>query len=703
MSVGISRRPPDWDRDISRATDARRSRVDPSRVLAFAVILAGLALGAYLGLTGGFAILRHPPIALVVFAELVAAGELFVLRLPSQSNAIMLSASSLFAYATALRYGPGPGVAALGFAALLKELADKRPPLRVAWRVGERAVTVGLAGLVYQHLGGHAAPVTSAELPAAVGGALAYLAVDYLLTETEAAFAMGARWRSSLLRGPGVWLTVEGVMLGLAPVVPIVAQHSLLMIPLLLLPFLGVFYSSRIALAAEHASMHDALTGLPNRVLFRMRVEEALGRARHSGSGVLVMVLDLDGFKEVNDSLGHGRGDVLLQAIAERLRTALRGADVVARLGGDEFGVVMTSTQAHTNMAARMARRIADALEAPFQLGDLWINVGTSIGVALAPEHGFDAEKLIQRADVAMYHAKVAGTGHERYDADHDPNRPDNLRLLQELRAGIEGGQLVLHYQPKASIPDRRLTGVEALVRWNHPTRGLLMPDEFIELAERTELVRSMTLEVVRQAIRQCALWRGLGMHIPVAVNLSPRILLDVALPTDIAQALEDGGLPPELLEMEVTESCLIADPDRSAEVLGRINETGVRISIDDFGTGYSSLSLLKRLPVDTIKIDRSFIGNLANDANDRVIVESTVKLAQGMGLEVIAEGVEDEQTLELLNRYGCGQAQGYLIARPLPALGLMSWMKAHAARPAPVASEAEPQLTSRSRPVSRL
>jgi EAL domain-containing protein (putative c-di-GMP-specific phosphodiesterase class I) len=207
------------------------------------------------------------------------------------------------------------------------------------------------------------------------------------------------------------------------------------------------------------------------------------------------------------------------------------------------------------------------------------------------------------------------------------------------------------------------------------------MPADFIELAERTELVRSMTMEVVRQAVRQCALWRGLGMTLPVAVNLSPRILLDVALPTDIAQALEEEGLPPEMLEMEVTESCLISDPDRSAEVLGRINDTGIRISIDDFGTGYSSLALLKRLPVNSIKIDRSFVDNLASDPNDMVIVESTIKLAQGLGLEVIAEGVEDEQTLELLASYGCGQVQGFHICRPLPALGLMSWMKTHVPR----------------------
>jgi diguanylate cyclase (GGDEF)-like protein len=679
---GISMRPPDSGRDVSRASDVTRSRVDPSRLFSYAVILIGIGVGAIIGLSGGFSSLKHPPLALVVLAELVVAGELVVLRLPARASNVALSASPIFAYATAMRYGPGAAFAALSFAALLKAVADKRSPERIAWSVAQRGATVGLAGLAYQHLGGSAGVLTSAEIPWDLAGAIAYLAIDYTLTETDAALRSGARLLPSLVRGLGVWGAVEGVMLGLAPIVPIVAEHSLYMIPLLLLPFLGVFYSSRVALAAEHASMHDALTGLPNRVLFRTRVEEALGRARHSHSGVLVMVLDLDRFKEVNDTLGHGRGDALLEGIAERLRTALRGVDLVARLGGDEFGVVVTSTPWNPRIAGIMAQRISSALETPFQLGDLWISVGTSIGVACSPDHGDDPEKLIQRADVAMYQSKVAGTGYEQYDSQRDPNRPDNLRVLQELREGIDKGELILHYQPKASIPDRTVIGVEALVRWNHPTRGLLMPGDFIELAERTELVRSLTMEVVRQAVRQCALWRGLGMTIPVAVNLSPRILLDVALPADIAQVLEEEQLPPELLEMEVTESCLIADPERSAEVLGRISETGVRISIDDFGTGYSSLALLKRLPVDTLKIDRSFVGNLANDPDDMVIVESTVKLALGLGLEVIAEGVEDEQTWELLAQFGCRQAQGFYFCRPLPARGLMSWIKAEAQHP---------------------
>jgi diguanylate cyclase (GGDEF)-like protein len=676
MSKRVGRRRPDSEH-ASRSSDARRGHRDPAHLFALSVILAGLGFAAVLGSSGDFARVVHPPLAYVVFAVLVTASELFVLRLPSRANDVLLSASSVFAYGSALLYGPGPAMAALCVATLVKGVRDRRAPLKTAFNTAQHGLTVGLAGLAYQGLGGHVGAVATGELPAALGGAITYLAVNYMLTGIVVALATGARVVTQLVRGLGAWLPVEVVMLGFAPVVAIVAQHSLSMIPLLMLPFVGVVYSARIAVRAEYASVHDALTGLPNRVLFRMRVEQALGRARHTGEGVVVMVLDLDSFKEVNDTLGHGRGDDLLQGIAERLRQALRDADVVARLGGDEFGVLLTTTALQPLMPEILAKRIGGALEPPFQLGDLWVNAETSIGIACSPEHGSDAEKLIQRADVAMYQAKGAGTGHERYDADRDPNRPGNLRLLQELREGIDRGELLLHYQPKVSVPDNVVVGVEALARWNHPTRGLLMPGDFIELAERTEVVRSLTLAVIRQAARQAVAWMDAGLHLPVAVNLSPRVLLDVALPTDIAIALEEEGLPAAMLEVEVTESCLVADPDRTADVLGRLNETGVRISIDDFGTGYSSLTLLKRLPVDTIKIDRSFVGDLANDADDIVIVDSTVKLAAGLGLGVIAEGVESNEAWELLAQLGCAQAQGFYICRPLQADQLLEWLEA--------------------------
>src|SRR5579884_1960009 len=658
-----------------------RRVIDPAHRFAFVVIVLAAAFAAVIAHSGGFHLLAHPPAAYLVYVALVVAGELFVLRFPSRNDDLLLSASSMFAYAAAIRYGPGPAMVALSSAAVVKGFTDRRPPMKTAFNAAQHALTVGLAGLVYQHLGGSTGLVTTGEIPGAVAGALAYLGVNYVLTGTVVALATGAGIFRHLIEGLGVWLPVEGVMLGFSPVVPIVAEHSLLLVPLLLLPFLGVFYSARIALGAEHAAMHDALTGLPNRVLFRARVEQALTLAQHTRQSIVVMVLDLDSFKDVNDTLGHGRGDELLRSISERLRRALRQADLIARLGGDEFGVLVSTDKSQSVSPEVLAERISDALRTPFELCDLWLNVGASIGIARSPDDGTDAEKLIQRADVAMYLAKSAGSGYERYHTDRDPNRPDNLRLLQELREGVGRGELVLHFQPKVSVHDGRVIGAEALVRWNHPTRGLLMPADFIELAERSEVVRSLTLCVVREAARQCVQWRDAGLTFPVAVKISPRSLLDVTLPNDIALALDEEGLPPELLEVEVTESCLISDPDRTADVLGRLNETGVRISIDDFGTGYSSLALLKRLPVDTIKIDRSFVTNLATDLDDQVIVQSTVKLAVGLGLEAVAEGVEDREAWQLLERYGCAQAQGFHVCRPMPAGDLLAWLECHPER----------------------
>jgi diguanylate cyclase (GGDEF)-like protein len=651
-------------------------RTDPAGRFALAVVGSALAFVGIVGSQNGLALLGHPDLTYILFSAIVILGELFVLRLPSRADDVTLSASSMFAYATAICFGPGPAMASLSVAAVLRGLRLHRPPIKNAFNASQHAITVGLAGLTYQALRSTPLPLAPASLAAALAGALVYLLVNYTLTGTVVALATGAPVRQQLARGFSAWLPVEGVMLGFSPVVAVVADRSLEMLPLLLLPFLGVVYSGRIAFAAEHAAVHDALTDLPNRVLFRARVEQALSRAQHTGDSIVVMVLDLNGFKEVNDTLGHGRGDDLLRAIADRLRRALRGADLVARLGGDEFGVLLTTPSPGGIQPSVLAERISEALETPFQLGDLWVNSGTSIGIAVSPQDGTSAERLLQRADVAMYLAKAANTGFERYDPDRDPNRPDNLRLLQDLRAGIERGELVLHYQPKLSLTDGRVTGTEALARWQHPDRGLLMPGQFIELAERSELLRAVTLCVVRQAARQMNQWRAAGLDLPVAVNLSPRSLLDVTLPADIAAILAEEGLPPELLEVEVTESCLISDPDRTAEVLGRLNATGVRISIDDFGTGYSSLALLKRLPVDAIKIDASFVRNLAQGTDDMAIVESTVRLASGLGITCVAEGVEDGGALDLLTDYGCDEAQGYHLCRPLPPAEVFEWLR---------------------------
>jgi len=399
-------------------------------------------------------------------------------------------------------------------------------------------------------------------------------------------------------------------------------------------------------------------------------------RRRHSRTEIVVMILDLDRFKEVNDTLGHGKGDELLCGIAERLGRALRDVDVVARLGGDEFGVLVTMPEHDAVAVGAVAERIRDALEPPFALGDLWVDAGASIGIASASLHGGEPEALIQQADVAMYLAKESGAGFELYDRARDPNAPERLDLIRDLRQGIEDNQLVLHYQPKIDVATGALTGFEALVRWQHPERGLLPPAEFIDLAERTDAVRGLTLQVIEKALHQVAQWRDAGNEVPVAVNLSARVLLDVALPADIERLLDESGVRPGLLEVELTESSLIADPERSSDILERLNAAGVRVTIDDFGTGYSSLALLRRLPVDAIKIDRSFVDGMTSSPEDHAIVASTIGLAKSLGLGVVAEGVEDALTLDALRDLGCREAQGYYMCRPQPAEDLGAWLR---------------------------
>jgi diguanylate cyclase (GGDEF)-like protein len=385
--------------------------------------------------------------------------------------------------------------------------------------------------------------------------------------------------------------------------------------------------------------------------------------------------MDVDRFKEVNDTLGHHSGDLLLEELGTRLRGALRQSDTVARLGGDEFGIVLPTAQTVGDLA-EVADRIRDALREPFVMQGLPLAVEGSIGGALVPLHASDVETVIQRADVAMYVAKTANTDFEVYDASHDEYDPSRLTLIGELRRALEGKEIVLYFQPKAALRGGEVRGAEALVRWRHPDRGLLGPDEFIPLAQHTGLIRPLTLFVIDAALEQCSRWSRDGFELRVAVNLAMRNLLDLSFPDDVAALLAKWRVPPERLELEITESTIMGDPFRARQVLQRLDSMGVRLSIDDFGTGYSSLGYLKRLPVSEIKIDKSFVLNMTNDENDAVIVRSTIDLGRNLGLEVVAEGVENAEAWRNLELYGCDIAQGYYLSRPVPADELTAWLK---------------------------
>ena len=428
-----------------------------------------------------------------------------------------------------------------------------------------------------------------------------------------------------------------------------------------------------------HQAVHDALTGLPNRSLFHDRLEQALRDTGRGGAPLSVLMIDLDRFKEVNDTLGHANGDLLLVQVGPRLRAALRERDTIARMGGDEFAVLLPDTDAAG--ACLVAANLHRALEEPFALPGLNINVQASVGISCSPEHGSTVEILLQRADVAMYLAKQARTGHALYASDQDHHDPDRLALAGELRRAISDDEFVLHYQPKLDLTTGEINGVEALVRWQHPVRGLLPPDQFVPLAEHTGVIGPLTLWVLDRALSQCSAWLQDGRELSMAVNLSVQSLLDPGFAGDVGGLLERHEVPPRLLELEITESSVMSDPARSIILLGALRDMGIRLSIDDFGTGYSSLAYLKRLPVQEIKIDKGFVIGMDGNADDAVIVRSTIDLGHNLGLAVAAEGVETERSLSGLRALGCDSAQGYLISRAVPVDELDDWLRARIGR----------------------
>jgi diguanylate cyclase (GGDEF)-like protein len=424
----------------------------------------------------------------------------------------------------------------------------------------------------------------------------------------------------------------------------------------------------------EHQAMHDSLTGLPNRVLFRDRLEQALHSARRRNPGeVAVMFLDLDRFKEVNDTLGHESGDILLREVGQRLAHSLRAGDSVARLGGDEFAVLASGLD-DADGALIVARKLRQAVEWPFTLRGLTLEVEASIGIAIFPEHGTDVDTLLRHADVAMYQSKEAHSGAGIYSPERDVYSPDRLKLLGELRRAIEQGELVLHYQPKVSLKTSEVLGFEALVRWQHPEQGLLGPERFVPFAEHTGLIKPLTRYVMREAVRSCAKWLQLGLDLDVAVNLSGRDLLDLHLPDEVRLLLSETGIEPGRLELEITENTILSDPVRTRTILNRLKDLGVRLAIDDFGSGYSSLGYLKRLPLDVLKIDKSFVMSMMADDDSAAIVRSTIDLAHNLGLEVVAEGVATERITNTLAALHCDAAQGFYFSAPIVESEVASW-----------------------------
>ena len=418
----------------------------------------------------------------------------------------------------------------------------------------------------------------------------------------------------------------------------------------------------------------DVLTDLPNRRLFNDRLGVALETCRRSSSSLTVLVMDLDRFKQINDTLGHQTGDLVLQQVAARLRTLLRKSDTVARLGGDEFAILLTNTTG--DEAEYTAAKIVEALEEPFKIGEHTLDVRASIGVAAYPTQGEDADTLVRRADTAMYAAKRGNRGYALYQASLDVHHAGELSLLSDLRRAIERNELQLAYQPKIELHGGAVAGAEALLRWQHPERGAIAPNHFIPFAEQTGFIRSLTRWVIEAAARQSNVWAATGLRIPLAINISVQDLLDPVMPDFLLSALRKNGVAPGMIQLEITESGVMQDAGAAIAVLKRLRELGIETAIDDFGTGYSSLAYVKQLAVGELKIDRSFVRNLVRDTKDRAIVLSTIELGHNLDLRVVAEGVEDQASLDVLRKLGCDLVQGYVFARPMAEPEFRRWVR---------------------------
>lgn len=434
-----------------------------------------------------------------------------------------------------------------------------------------------------------------------------------------------------------------------------------------------------------HQAMHDELTRLPKRNLLYDRLQQAIHQAQRARHHAALLIMDLDRFKEINDTLGHHSGDELLKQIGNRLLHSLRKSDTVARLGGDEFAILAPGC--HVEQAVQLANKIALIMDPPHPINGMEVGIQPSIGIAVYPQHGEDVDSLIRHADVAMYQAKQQGGGWTVYASESDPHSLQRLTLMQDLRQAIESESLMLYYQPELDLSTGRVTGVEALARWNHSQRGLIPPDEFIGIAELSGQINALTALVLRQAFQQYHAWRRLGIRLAISINLSARNLHDTGLPAYIGKLLEAWNVTPSDIRLEITESAMLTDPAKAKRILSEFDAMGLGLAIDDFGTGYSSLAYLKQLPVNIIKIDKSFVMDMTHDEDDASIVRATIDLAHNLGLRVVAEGVETEEVLSALRELGCDHLQGYYISRPVPAHELTRWLATHHAAPDAAAS----------------
>ncbi|MBW3601225.1 MAG: EAL domain-containing protein [Actinobacteria bacterium] len=630
---------------------------------------------------------RPPWADVMVFAALVVLGELFPLKVARRREAGEVTISSPFTYALLLTVGATFAIVAQAVGCIVADWAQHKPWQRIAFNAAEYSVSLAAGAAVLQLLNGGELLLADRSLRLGhlaiivVSGA-AFLLTNHLLMgmlfHLDQGVGVPAHFRRDFLFD----LSTTGVLLTLSPLVVVGARENLALLVFLLIPVAAIQRSARLSMEKEHEALHDELTGLGNRAAVHAWLNQAVEEAEDTGRAVAVVIVDLDRFKDVNDTLGHHIGDLLLMRVAERLRAVSGDGAAVGRLGGDEFAIV-PGGHADRAGAEQLAGRVVGALEEPVVIQGFSLACAASIGVAVHPQHGADANPLLQHAEIAMSLAKEHRSRWEVYSPQRDRHSRRALTLVAHLGQSIASGQLRLHYQPQADVASGRIVGLEALLRWQHPQLGLVLPDEFIPLAERTTLVGALTRHVLDRALAQAVGWRDAGFRIRLAVNVSAQNLYDVRFPDSVAELLGGRGLEASALELEITESTVMADPERAMGVLAMLDRMGVSLAIDDFGTGYSSLAYLKQLPVRTLKVDKSFVTGLADDEDDAVILQSTIDLARNLGLSVCAEGVESVAVWDRLAELGCDVAQGFFIARPMPAEDFARWLRDHHAAPA--------------------
>ena len=657
-----------------------------TRVLPYALLVAVAGAVAAVLLVGnhGMGWAERHPVEFALLCTGVVFSELLPLKVPRRGTDQDVTVSMAFSFAMLLIAGIAPAVIALGVASLLQDLETRKAWWRAAFNAGQYTLALAASWLVMSRMaevpdvtGG--LPFTEGQLPVVLLGGFVFFFVNNLLVGTAVTVWHRVPVAQYVREDVAFSALTNGVLLCFAPIIVTAASFSLFLVPLFAVPLLALHRAGRQSVASAHAARHDSLTGLANRGHFRSVSEAAL--TGHEDESFAVLLMDLDRFKDVNDTLGHYAGDLLLQAIAERLRAAVPEAEIIARLGGDEFALLLPPAAAGD--AAEIADRISYRIGRTIEVGEFAVEGEASIGIAVSPENGTDIDTLLRRADVAMYQAKATHSAWSRYDEEHDHHSPAKLALMGDLRSAIDNGEIVVWYQPSLDLRTGHVASVEALVRWEHPRLGMLPPGAFLEMAEHTSLIKPLTRRVLEDTMLQLRRWADEGLDLTASVNVSMRSLLDPEFPAQVRGLLSRTGVSARRLRLEITESTIMADPRVVRSVLDQLGAMGVSLSIDDFGTGYSSLAYLKDLPVDEVKIDRSFVSGMAVGTSDAVIVRSVIDLGHHLGLQVVAEGVEDEHTLNRLRELECDRAQGYWISRPLPAAELGVWARTMAAEAA--------------------